>query len=516
MKVEILYEDNKYWYATIVANFGQLLSLEWCGSSETFFHDVKRNNLYQIGTAAKVAAARILDSTPIPGQSVRDSEQSETNISVEGPRKDESKESECKESESKESECKESEDITQEESELKKLLQECAEAAKVSTEKSQVVSRMPPESLDLTEKEVEEVIAEIDSIGTETLPVAGFSPDLFREGMTLAVDLVHCPTKKWLATVIKNVGGRLLLRWLLPASPQCSDQPMVQTKLEDFWLFFCHPRIHIPQQDIEITFHPPIMFDDWASFLKETFIHSQVEEGEKTGCDRTVVKGEGVREETLRQVFLKRCKERRPQLLESNCIKNVKDGDKVLLFPSDLLRLVPATVEEKIQDFLRIKCDVPIECLLPDTVPTPPYVPGTPTKKDTAALTDFQGTSADCQGKSADSQDSQDTDPESTPKESNLRDIVPKEGDIVPKVEATLTEFAFIYPIEDTHAILPFNWTEENEIPLELGIDHMDIGSYLKVNNTRAAPIKLKSNDSMIKVMAAKLRMVINTFPPFP
>ena len=457
MKVEILFEEDKYWYATIVTNFGQLLSLEWCGSSETFFHDVKRNNLYQIGSLANVTNA-----VPLPTLTKLDGDAENVGTA------------EAEEGNEAEFEDKGAEAATDGLAmpELKKRLQE--KSGEIAYGK---IKRIPPASINLNEEQINSVISEIESIDVSSIPAVGFSTDLFKKGMVLECDLVPSPDKKWLATVVDNVGGRLLLEWILPDSDKEAETEENTDSKNSFWLFFCHPRIHFPKQggdinsdqDLKEQFQPPIELENWESFLKDQLA--------------ALPKNE----DALAKAFLKKCQERRPVLIEPNCIRYCEERDTVLLFPSDLLKLVPATIEKKINDrFIRVKCEIPEDIVTPNDSQG-----ATPKESSSDAPTpdDSQGVSSNVPPI--------DSKMVKTRIESTM-DILKNSYNVM----GGKSEVSFMYPVEDTHAILPFNWTDENEIPLELGMNHHDIVSYLRSNNSRAAPIKLKNNETIIKVQS--------------
>lgn len=53
MTIEVEHEDKKYWIATVVGVFGQLLSLKWEGGHDDFWYDVKNKNCYPLGFLKK-------------------------------------------------------------------------------------------------------------------------------------------------------------------------------------------------------------------------------------------------------------------------------------------------------------------------------------------------------------------------------------------------------------------------------------------------------------------------------
>lgn len=79
--------------------------------------------------------------------------------------------------------------------------------------------------------------------GTGPLPV-----DQIKTGMFLEVQLDLQPDCVWPVKIIENVGGRLLLRY-----------EAMETAVDDFWLFYLHPRLHLIGWGKEngCRYHPP-------------------------------------------------------------------------------------------------------------------------------------------------------------------------------------------------------------------------------------------------------------------
>ncbi|KAK3889154.1 hypothetical protein Pcinc_006730 [Petrolisthes cinctipes] len=74
------------------------------------------------------------------------------------------------------------------------------------------------------------------SVPEEALEVDGYTAvDRIKQGMKVEVLFVEDPLSGWVATVMENIGGRLLLRY---DTPDCSG--------DTFWLFYQHPRLRPP------------------------------------------------------------------------------------------------------------------------------------------------------------------------------------------------------------------------------------------------------------------------------
>ena len=95
-----------------------------------------------------------------------------------------------------------------------------------------------------------------------------------KKGTTLEVEDVHEPRTVWQATVLRNVGGRLLLKYALPSNN-------VLVKDDDFrheWLFCLSPRLHwlgwASSQSPAWTYSPPVKIrplcgDNYSSMSAE-------------------------------------------------------------------------------------------------------------------------------------------------------------------------------------------------------------------------------------------------------
>ena len=208
-----------------------------------------------------------------------------------------------------------------------------------------MVREAPAEVVDtvLTDEEYLKMINESDT--TET-PLAlyqrrGLSLDLFKVGVTLQISLKEDPTKHWFAQVVKNVGGRLLLQWV--SCPE--SQPL-------FWLFFCHPRVNVRGKKLDsgVTYEPPVFFEGWQQEL------------EKIRSEWTKITKEDAEEE-LRNYMIYSAQKTRPQILKEDSA--IKEGNTVLIFPSNLLKLLPVTVEKKVvgKNWFNVKGNMK----LPDT-----------------------------------------------------------------------------------------------------------------------------------------------------
>ncbi|XP_067002533.2 scm-like with four MBT domains protein 1 [Anabrus simplex] len=94
----------------------------------------------------------------------------------------------------------------------------------------------PPELQDKVSNSdavLEKTIQNAQSIPPELLTGDGFTPvDRIKQGMKLEVQDKLDPRQLWVATIIENVGGRLLLRYDTPDSTS-----------PDFWLFYTSPRL---------------------------------------------------------------------------------------------------------------------------------------------------------------------------------------------------------------------------------------------------------------------------------
>lgn len=266
----------------------------------------------------------------------------------------------------------------------------------------------PPPKINLSDKTILDVTIKYFQFVEETQrPLTlytrgGTSTSLFDVKTVLEVAHKSDPEKHWFAEVKQNIGGRLQLRWLVknPTAIELDDK---KTPLDDFWLFFCHPRVHslgAAKEKGNISYEPPVPYDSWIS---DIMIYIDAAKTDDFA--------------SLRKYFLSSAKRRKPELLDMKSLKAVEVGDQVLLFPSNLLKLLPATVE--------------------------------------ATLTETSF-----------------------------------------KIQANNADISFCYPIEDNHAILPFSWSDENEIPIDFGPDFTgDWTSYLKSSGSKFAPIISKSSD---------------------
>ncbi|KAI1294859.1 Scm-like with four MBT domains protein 2 [Halotydeus destructor] len=201
----------------------------------------------------------------------------------------------------------------------------------------------PPPKINLSDKAILDVtIKHFQTPSRSNLPEefyarGGVSVDLFELGTVVEVAHKLNPEKHWFARVVRNIGGRLLLRWLVKQSEEDVSH--------DFWLFFCHSRVHyvgFAKEAGNIAYEPPVVYESWITHIQDYLSN------EDNGISK------------LRRCFLSAAKDKKPELLEIESGKAVSEGDKVLLFPSNLLKLLPATVESKLtKDTFRISANGP-------------------------------------------------------------------------------------------------------------------------------------------------------------
>ncbi|RWS31671.1 scm-like with four MBT domains protein 1 isoform X4 [Leptotrombidium deliense] len=255
MKVEIEHCDNKYWIATIVGVFGQLLSLKWEGSADNFWFDVKNKKCYFLGYFREIE-----NYTLQPPQNVHLSELSVAEIA----------------------------------SRYNDSLNDRCESSK-------------PLSL---------------------FTSGGISPvELFNAGIIVEVSHLFDPEKHWFAEIIRNVGGRLKLKWV------CRGD--LDKNCDTFWLFLSHPRVHylgFAKEKGNISYEPPILYESWASDIHE---YLSFEESDAT---------------ILRKYLLQAAKNKRPRLFEPCSLQNVKLNDKVLTFDTENLTLRPGNVKNTVEN----------------------------------------------------------------------------------------------------------------------------------------------------------------------
>ena len=190
----------------------------------------------------------------------------------------------------------------------------------------------PPPELKLDDAAVQAVQREVssgDGSSTSSIPLAlfaagGVKPSLFRVDDVMHVSLEGQPESFWFARIQRNVGGRLLLQWLLPP-----DHPS-----PSFWLFYSHPRVLVPGDCVADSYKPPVSFDGWQSVRDE-----QLETK-----DSDV---EGVGHQELLRWMIKSAQKQRPSLLLPSTADHL--NETALVFPSNLLKLVPAKIESVIQ-----------------------------------------------------------------------------------------------------------------------------------------------------------------------
>ncbi|KAG7176228.1 scm-like with four MBT domains protein 1 [Homarus americanus] len=123
------------------------------------------------------------------------------------------------------------------------------------------------DSIKEAKEAVEQAQREGISVPEEALDVEGYTAvDRVKHGMKVEVLFDGNPLCGWVATVMDNVGGRLLLRY---DTPDCSG--------ETFWLFYQHPRLRPPdwihhQGHLWNYSHPtsstPYEYAEWAALLE--------------------------------------------------------------------------------------------------------------------------------------------------------------------------------------------------------------------------------------------------------
>jgi hypothetical protein len=160
---------------------------------------------------------------------------------------------------------------------------------------------------------------EFQSIPLQVFQRKGLSLDLFKKDIILEVRLKEKPLKQWFCRVVRNVGGRLLLQWVLP----CILSEAQQT----FWLFFCHPRIQARRVSNYDNLEPPIIFENWEE-EKERILNEYTKDDE---------------EDSLRSFMIESTQKTRPRVLAHD--NDLRKGSTVLTFPSNLLKLLTVKVE---------------------------------------------------------------------------------------------------------------------------------------------------------------------------
>lgn len=359
----------------------------------------------------------------------------------------------------------------------------------------------PPASVSIGEGEIKSITNRYDKYACIHLDyrkplslytLGGCKSSLFKKGMVLEVSLSHDPTKHWFAKIVKNVAGRLLLRWCLPSKAesqveekagdvsmdskelslkdeaatakdddnsgeglndnckesqsQRDDSPNVtnddgddEESKGDFWLFYCHPRVFkvgdvastACQSEQNISYEPPIELENWQEFSQQFMPSSEKGESDVNSCVLTKD------ESTLVNYMLSKAKQLRPELLED--WSKLQVNDTVLIFPSNLLKLIPVQVDSKI----------------------------------------------------------------------------PKLGIRFKSTPANSTAIDFWYPFDDGSCVLPHSWAEENEIPIDVncvstsinkdvesvespainkGDQIIDLDSWVTSSKSKIGTIRLKNN----------------------
>ena len=151
----------------------------------------------------------------------------------------------------------------------------------------------------------------------------GLKTSLFRVNDVIHVSLEGRPLTFWFATIVRNVGGRLLLQWIL--QPDAANE-----KAATFWLFYSHPRVIVPGSSAVAAYEPPVTFDDWMDVRDKNMRQTSA------GDDRLL----------LQDLMIRSAQQMRPALLHESSDSVV--NHTALIFPSNILKLVPAKIEETI------------------------------------------------------------------------------------------------------------------------------------------------------------------------
>ena len=119
----------------------------------------------------------------------------------------------------------------------------------------------------------------------------------------------------------------------------------------DFWLFYCHPRVfkvgaafnRNNYSDWPLSYEPPVALEDWKEYADQ-FIPSKSDlDDNYTDINYSILNSD---EASLLNYMLSRVKLLRPDLLED--WSKLQINDTVLIFPSNLLKLIPVQVDSKI------------------------------------------------------------------------------------------------------------------------------------------------------------------------
>ncbi|RWS18017.1 scm-like with four MBT domains protein 1 isoform X1 [Dinothrombium tinctorium] len=194
----------------------------------------------------------------------------------------------------------------------------------------------PPQNVNLSEKCRVDIKTKYLDSSSENLALSkpqclfnlgGVSPvELFAAGTVVEVSHSIDPEKHWFAEIVRNVGGRLYLKWICRETNHKSSQ-------QSFWLFFAHPRVHhlgFAKEQGNISYEPPYLYESWASDIQQFLFAEETDES------------------ILRKYLLNLAKSKRPNLFEPMCFSNVKPNDKVSMIDSKTLCLMPATVKNRV------------------------------------------------------------------------------------------------------------------------------------------------------------------------
>lgn len=189
----------------------------------------------------------------------------------------------------------------------------------------------PPLDVKVDESDRQSVES-LHSVPDTTAPLALFSAgglktSLFAAGDVMHVSLDDRPHNYWFATIVRNVGGRLLLQWILPDD--------MQDQTASFWLFYSHPRILVPDSSHRV-YQPPVTFPDWIHVRDKHMRQAQA--GDPDVRDRLL----------LQDLMITTAQKSRPPLLDKSSGECVNRS--ALIFPSNLLKLVPARIEQTIDE----------------------------------------------------------------------------------------------------------------------------------------------------------------------
>ncbi|XP_071454478.1 LOW QUALITY PROTEIN: scm-like with four MBT domains protein 1 [Hetaerina americana] len=131
-------------------------------------------------------------------------------------------------------------------------------------------------------------LAGVTTVPPHLLAGDGFTPvDRIKEGMKLEIQDLTNAFHYWFATIIRNVGGRLLLEYEIPVKIECeSSNDTIKNDLK-FWLFYCSERIYhvgwVAKRGSPFSYVPPkkikTAFDDclpdWDAVTQNVFAEAK-------------------------------------------------------------------------------------------------------------------------------------------------------------------------------------------------------------------------------------------------